>query len=102
MANRLVNARLNGGGQFCGITRFLKWLDDWPLTDYLYALWALGRKYDFMISMYGHIAYHQCEGHLTAFEQISFPGDPDGSKRADYCLPCQLVAARAGRLINKA
>jgi hypothetical protein len=52
--------------------------------------------------MYGHIAYHQCEGHLTAFEQISFPGDPDGSKRADYCLPCQLVAARAGRLINKA
>jgi hypothetical protein len=28
-------------------------------------------------------------------------GNPDGSKRADYCLPCQLVAARAGRFINK-
>ncbi len=102
LANRLVKARLNGGGQFCGMTRFLKWLDDWPLTDYLYALWALGRKNDFLTSLYGHIAYHQCEGHLTAFEQISFPGDPDGSKRADFCLPCQLVAARAGRLINKA
>jgi len=101
MANRLVNARLMGGGQFCGMTRFLDWLDDWTLTDYLYALWSLGRKNDFLVSLYGHIAYHQCEGHLTAYEQMSFPGDPQGSKRADYCLPCQLVAARAGRLVNK-
>lgn len=101
MANRLVNARLNGGGQFCGMTRFLSWLDDWPLADYLHALWYMGRRDDFLLSLFGHIAYHKCEGHLTAFEQISFPGDPMGSKRADYCLPCQLVAARAGRLINK-
>jgi hypothetical protein len=101
MANRLVNARLSGGGQFCGMTRFLDWIDDWPLTDYLYGLWSLGRKNDFLLSLYGHIAYAQCEDHLTAFEQMSFPGDPQGSKRADYCLPCQLVAARAGRLVNK-
>ena len=101
MANRLVNARLNGGGQFCGMTRFSNQLDDWPLADYLYALWSLGRKNDFLLSLYGHIAYHQCEGHLTAYEQIHFPGDPKGSKRAEYCLPCQLVAARAGRLMNK-
>jgi hypothetical protein len=101
LSNRLVNARLSGGGQFCGMTRFLKWIDDWPLTDYLYGLWALGRKDDFLLSLYGHIAYAQCEGHLTTFEQMSFPGDPQGSKRADYCLPCQLVAARAGRLVNK-
>ncbi|HOI79657.1 MAG TPA: hypothetical protein PLI30_08640 [Petrimonas sp.] len=101
LANRLVNARLNGGGQFCGATRFMDWLDDWPLTEYLYGLWTLGRKDDFLLSLYGHIAYSQCEGHLTAYEQMSFPGDPQGSRRADYCLPCQLVAARAGRLINK-
>jgi len=100
-ANRVVNARLNGGGQFCGITRFLDWFDDWPLTEYLYGLWSMGKEDDFLLSLYGHIAYHQCEDHLTAFEQMSFPGDPYGSKRADYCLPCQLVAARAGRLINK-
>ncbi len=101
MANRLVNARLNGGGQFCGTTRFMDWLDDWPLTDYLYALWSLGRKNDFLMSLYGHVAYAQCEDHLTAYEQTSLPDDPKGSRRADYCLPCQLVAARAGRLINK-
>ncbi len=101
MANRLVDARLNGGGQFCGITRFMNWLDDWPLTEYLYSLWRLGRTNDFLISLYGHIAYSQCEGHLTAYEQFNYPGDPEGSKKADYCLPCQLVAARAGRLLNK-
>jgi hypothetical protein len=101
MANRLVNARLKGGGQFCGMTRFLDRLDDWPLTEYLYSLWALGRKEDFMISLYGHVSYHQCRDHLTAYEQFNFPGDPRGSKVADYCLPCQLVVARAGRLINK-
>jgi hypothetical protein len=101
MANRLVNARQNGGGQFCGMTRFVDWLDDWPLADYLYAVWKLGRKRDFLLSLYGHILYHQCEGHLTAYEQVSFPGDPEGLKRADYCLPSQLVAVRAGRLINK-
>jgi hypothetical protein len=101
MANRLVNARLTGGGQFCGMTRFLDRLDDWPLTEYLYSLWNMGRKEDFLISLYGHVSYHQCREHLTAYEQFNFPGDPRGSKVADYCLPCQLVAARAGRLINK-
>ncbi|NOY96770.1 MAG: hypothetical protein GXO81_10450 [Chlorobi bacterium] len=101
MANRVINARLSGGGQFCGMTRFMNWLDDWPLTDYLYSLWKLGRKKDFLLSLYGHVTYHQCEGHLTAYEQFNFPGDPNGSKKADYCLPSQLVAARAGRLINK-
>jgi hypothetical protein len=101
MANRLVNARLAGGGQFCGVTRFLDWFDDWPLADYLYSLWSLKRKNDFLLSLYGHIAYHQCEGHLTAYEQFNYPGDPKGSKVADYCLPAQLVAPRAGRLLNK-
>jgi hypothetical protein len=96
MANRIVEARLSGGGQFCGMTRFAGHLDDWPLADYLYGLWSLGRKDDFLLSLYGHIAYHQAADHLTAYEQISFP---PGKRVADYCLPCQLVAARAARLL---
>ena len=96
LANRVVEARLSAGGQFCGMTRFADHLDDWPLADYLYALWALGRKSDFLLSLYGHIAYHQAAEHLTAYEQVSFP---PGKQVADYCLPCQLVAARAGRLL---
>jgi len=98
MAERVIAARLSAGGQFCGMTRFAGHLDDWPLAEYLYGLWALGRKNDFLLSLYGHIAYHQAEGHLTAYEQVSFP---PGKKKADYCLPCQLVAARAGRLLQK-
>jgi hypothetical protein len=96
MANRVVDARLSAGGQFCGMTRFMDHLDDWPLTDYLYGLWSLGRKDDFLLSLYGHVAYHQAEGHLTAYEQVTFP---PGRERAPYCLPCQLVAARAARLL---
>ncbi len=98
LANRVVEARLSAGGQFCGMTRFADHLDDWPLADYLYGLWSLGRKKDFLFSLYGHVAYHQAEGHLTAYEQVSFP---PGEPRADYCLPCQLVAARAARLLQK-
>jgi hypothetical protein len=98
MANRVVHARLSAGGQFCGMTRFAAHLDDWPLADYLYGLWSLGRKDDFLLSLYGHVAYHQAEGHLTAYEQVTFP---PGRQAADYCLPCQLVAARAARLLVK-
>lgn len=98
MANRVVNARLSAGGQFCGMTRFSRHLDDWPLADYLYALWSLGRRNDFLLSLYGHVAYHQAEGHLTAYEQVTFP---PGRRVAEYCLPCQLVAARAARLLVK-
>lgn len=98
MANRMIEARLKNGGQFCGMTRFLDHLDDWPLADYLYGLWSLGRKNDFLLSLYGHVAYHQAEGHLTAYEQVTFP---PGREKAAYCLPCQLVAARAARLLVK-
>jgi hypothetical protein len=96
MANRLVEARLSAGGQFCGMTRFANQLDDWPLANYLYGLWSLGRKDDFLLSLYGHIVYHQAEGHLTAYEQVTFP---PGREVAAYCLPCQLVAARAARML---
>jgi hypothetical protein len=96
MADRLVEARLSGGGQFCGMTRFMDRLDDWPLGNHLYGLWAMGKRWDFLLCLYGHVAYHQAEGHLTACEQVSFP---PGKRVAPYCLPCQLVAARAARLL---
>jgi len=98
LANRIVAARLSAGGQFCGMTRFAGHLDDWPLAGYLSGLWSLGRKKDFLFSLYGHVAYHQAEGHLTAYEQMSLP---PGRPSADYCLPCQLVAARAARVLQK-
>lgn len=91
-AERIVEARLNFGGQYLGMIRFEDHLDDWPLMDYLEGLWSLGRVEDYRISLWGHVLYHQAEGHMTAYEQVSFP---PGQAKADYCLPCQLVAVRA-------
>jgi len=88
----LVMARLTGGGQFLGMTRFMDHLDDWPLMEYLEGLWKLGLRDDYRLSLWGHICYHQAQGHLTAYEQVTLP---PGRKVADYCLPCQLVAVRA-------
>jgi len=102
MANRVVDSRLSAGGQFCGMTRFATVLDDWPLADYLYGLWALGRKRDFLLSLYGHVAYHQAEGHLTAYESVTLPNRPQQRpfrENAAYCLPSQLVPVRAARLL---
>ncbi len=96
MANRVVEARLSAGGQFCGMTRFGTGLDDWPLAEHLFGLWSLGRKDDFLLCLYGHVAYHQADEHLTAYEQITAP---PFRERAPYCLPCQLVAPRAARLL---
>jgi hypothetical protein len=96
LMRRLVRARLNGGGQFLGMTRFMGHLDDWTLMEYLDGLWKLGMRKDYLISLWGHIYFHQCEGHLTAYEQVTLP---PGRKVADYCLPCQLVAVRAIRRI---
>jgi hypothetical protein len=96
LANRLVEARLSAGGQFCGMTRFLDHLDDWTLADYLQGLWQLGRKTDFLLSLYGHVAFHQAGGHLTAYEQVTLP---PMKEREPYCLPCQLVAARTARFL---
>ena len=89
---RIVASRQTAGGQFCGVTRFERQLDDWPLMEYMEGLWALGRCDDYRLSLWGHIRYHQAEGYLTAYEQVT---SPPGRKVADYCLPCQLVAVRA-------
>ena len=97
LAHRLVDARLNGGGQFCGMTRFRERLDDWPLADYLFGVWRLGRREDFLLSLFGHAAYHQAGEHLTAYEQVTLP--PCREMKAPYCLSCQLVVARAARLL---
>jgi hypothetical protein len=91
LAERIVFARLNGGGQFLGMTRYRNYLDDWPLYNWLDGLWRLGRYDDFRLSLWGHIYYSHAEGHATAYEAVHFP---PGRQASPYCLPCQLVAVR--------
>ena len=97
LAGRVVRARLEFGGQFVGMSRFADWLDDWPLFDHLAGLHRYGFRNDLLLCLYGHIAYHQAEGHLTACEQFTFP---PGREKAPYCLPAQLVAARTVALLE--
>jgi hypothetical protein len=97
MARRVVRARLEFGGQFVGMSRFADWLDDWPLFDYLAGLHRYGFADDLLLCLYGHVAYGQAEEHLTAYEQVTFP---PGREKAPYCLPAQLVAARAVALLD--
>jgi hypothetical protein len=94
LMRRIVRVRLTAGGQWLGMTRFEDHLDDWPLNHYLEGLWALGMRAEYRYTLWGHILFHQARGHLTAYEQVTLP---PGRKVADYCLPCQLVAARAAR-----
>jgi len=96
LMRRVVEARLKGGGQWLGMTRFEDHLDDWPLNHYLEGLWALGMRAEYRYVLWGHLLYHQARGHLTAYEQVSLP---PGRKVADYCLPGQLVVARAARRV---
>ncbi len=98
LAGRVVRARLEFGGQFVGMSRFADRLDDWPLFDYICGLHRYGFRNDLLLCLYGHIAYNQAEGHLTAYEQFTFP---PGRARAAYCLPAQLVPARAVALLQE-
>ena len=69
----MVRARLEFGGQFAGMSRFETWLDDWPLFDHLAGLHRYDYRDDLLLCLYGHVAYNQAEGHLTAYEQFTFP-----------------------------
>ncbi len=93
----MVRARLEFGGQFAGMSRFETWLDDWPLFDHLAGLHRYDYRDDLLLCLYGHVAYNQAEGHLTAYEQFTFP---PGREVAPYCLPAQLVAARGVALLQ--
>lgn len=94
LMRRIVDARLTGGGQWLGMTRFDGHADDWLLMHYLDGLWSLRMRSEYAYVLWGHILFHQARGHLTAYEQVSLP---PGAKKADYCLPCQLVAVRAAK-----
>jgi hypothetical protein len=79
------------------MTRFGEHLDDWPLMDYLHGIWRLGLQEDYRISVYGHLFYHQAEGHLTAYEQVTLP---PGRMVQPYCLPSQLIVPRAAIMLR--
>ncbi len=73
-------------------------LSSWGLNRratqlFRYYLVRLGRTRDFLLSLYGHVAYHQAQDHLTAYEQVSFRA----RKGESAILSAQPTGRRPGR-----
>jgi hypothetical protein len=86
-AEALVRLRQERGGELLGMTRFMGWMDDWPVAAYARYLLSTDRVDDYLLLYYGHMAHHGNRETLTYYEQVS----ADGQVMADDCVPCLLV-----------
>ena len=87
----ILDYRALHGGELLGMTRFMDWLDDWPLAHLAFGLLLRGRRRKFLTALYAHLVHHQAVGTLTAYEQVSIEADAHRKPMADFCLPSQLV-----------
>jgi hypothetical protein len=86
-AEALVRLRQERGGQLLGMTRFMGWLDDWPVAAYARYLLSTDRVDDYLLLYYSHMAHHGNRETLTHYEQVT----ADGEVMAGDCVPCLLV-----------
>jgi hypothetical protein len=86
-AEGLVRLREERGGSLLGMTRFMGWLDDWPVAAYARYLLSTDRIDDYLLLYYSHMAHHGNRETLTYYEQVS----ADGEVKAHDCVPCLLV-----------
>lgn len=105
LSSRLLTGRQAGvlfalrerhGGELCGTTRFLDWLDDWPAAEMGLAHLDYDRVHAARRLLVGHLAYHHAAGHETVYEQCSILPDESGHRtpKAGFCVPAQLVTPR--------
>jgi hypothetical protein len=86
-AEALVRLRQQRGGELLGMTRFMGWLDDWPVAAYARYLISTDRIEDYLLLYYGHMAHHGNRETLTYYEQVTI----DGQVMAHDCVPCLLI-----------
>ncbi len=86
-AEALYGLRKARGGELLGMTRFMGWLDDWPVAAYARYLLTTERIDEYLLLFYSHMAHHGNRETLTYYEQVSI----DGQVMADDCVPCLLV-----------
>lgn len=86
-AEALRRLRKERGGELLGMTRFMGWLDDWPVASYARYLMDTDRIDDYLLLYYAHMAHHGNRETLTYYEQVT----ADGQARADDSVPCLLV-----------
>ncbi len=66
--------RENLGGEILGMTRFMGWLDDWPVKHYARYLLETGRIDKYLLLLYAHTTHHGNPDLMTYYEQVSIDG----------------------------
>jgi hypothetical protein len=86
-AQALDRLRKDRGGELLGMTRFMGWLDDWPVANYARYLLTTDQIDRFLLLFYAHMAHHGNRETLTYCEQVT----ADGGVIAGDCVPCLLT-----------
>lgn len=100
-ATSVIRFREERGGELLGTTRFVDWMDDWPVIGYGWALINHGFVNKLLMLYYGHMAHHQNRGTFAGYEQIEFK-DTNGRGRLiiqDNCIHTTLVNPHLTRLM---
>jgi len=103
-ASLIIRYREEKGGSLLGMTRFERWLDNWPVFGYAHGILNLDMVEKYLLSYYGHLAHHQTRGTFTAYEQVAIEAvEQDGKNanervhRTDDCIPSLLTIPRLTR-----
>jgi hypothetical protein len=89
VADAMVRLRETRGGEVLGMSRFMGWLDDWPIANYARYLLATDQVDKYLLLYYSHMAHHGNRETLTYYEQVGI----DGVVHADDCVPSLLVTS---------
>lgn len=86
-ATAIQTLRRNAGGELLCMTRFYRWLDDWPAFHYARYLLQSGQRDSYLTLMYAHAVFHGNAKMGVYYEQVSI----EGSVVAEDCLPSLLL-----------
>lgn len=82
-AAQLRSFRRRAGGELLGMTRFYRWVDDWPAANYARHLLEHGEVDRYLLLFYAHLCHHGNRDVLCYPEQVTV----DGRFLADDSLP---------------
>ena len=88
-ARAIVKMREDLGGEYLGMTRFYRWLDDWPVIHYARYLLETGDTSKYLMLLYAHTAHHGNPELMCYYEQVS----TEGEVLAPDCVPSLLTTA---------
>jgi hypothetical protein len=94
-ADCVLRWRREHGGELMGMTRFMDWLDDWPVWNHAQGLLDRGDGDTFTMLLWAHLLHHQMPGWWASYEQVDIEPDNHGwrQQRNGQVVPCQVTTA---------